>query len=141
MRSRPKPPVPISLQESFFILVPRRGAETLSTFGRILAAEATFGKSQLSALQPRDRSRTEICRHVHVCADGRSQAAAKVVGTAHLFLPAVLSLAGPGPSAGRRTQHRRMANDPRPGQRRPSLERGRVGESAGRGGFASIHGN
>ena len=64
--------------------------------------EGTFGKLVLPALQSGDRSWAQIRGRVHVRANGGNQAAAKIVGAADLFLPAVF---GRSPWAHRRRAH------------------------------------
>ena len=129
------PTVSSSHEESLYLLAPRQPGRQYF-FSTI--RKGCFGKLVLPALQSRDRSRTQICGGVYVRADGRHQTAAKVVGAAHLFLPAVLRLPGHGPSTRGRAEPGGLEHDPRPGGRRPCIEPGGVGKPARRGRSAAF---
>ena len=129
------PTVSSSHEESLYLLAPRQPGRQyfLSTIRK-----GCFGKLVLPALQSRDRSRTQICRGVYVRANGRHPTAAKVIGAAHLFLPAVLRLPGHGTSTRRRAEPCGLEHDPRPGGRRPCIEPGGLGKPARRGRSAAF---
>ena len=91
---------------------------------------SAFGKFVLSPLQSRARIRAKIRSGVHVCPDRGCTAATEILGAADLLLPSVFSLAGHGPSAGRRPQLGRVADDSRHRQLRPRTHRGCMGGSA-----------
>src|SRR5580704_1976200 len=57
-----------------------------------------LGESLLPSLQPGAGARAEIGGDLYVRADGGDQAAAEVGFAAHLFLPAMLGVAGDGPA-------------------------------------------
>src|SRR5439155_26299316 len=76
------------------------------------------------------RSGTQIGCRVDVRADRSGKTAAKIGGTANLFLRTVLSLFGNGTSTGRRPQHRRLADDPRSGQLGSGTEPSSMGNFA-----------
>ena len=117
-------------RESFYALSFRAtGGENtfLSGTGR---QEGTFGEPLLSALQSRDRGRTQVGCCIHVCPDRGSETAAKISREADLFLPPVFSLSGDGASSGGRAQHCGVEDDSRTGWRRPGPEPGGLGEPA-----------
>lgn len=96
-----------------------------------------LGKPLLSSLQSGTRTRPQIGGGLHVCANRGNPASAKIGIAANLLLSAVLCLAGHGPAAGRRSQHRGVANDARSGRVGPRSEPGGLGDFAGRRRFAA----
>ena len=108
-------------QESPYILASCRCAKTILYFAEATGLlEGTLGKSILPSLQ--SRTGGKIGRCLYVRADCRHQAAAKIGGTANVFLSAVFCLFGHGASSGGRAQYRRLGHDPRPGRFGPGSE-------------------
>lgn len=95
--------------------------------------KGSFGEPLLSTLQSGNRNRTQIRRGLHVCADCRSQAAAKIRGSKNLLLPAMLGVVGHGASAGGCPQRCRLDDDSRTGRRRSCPDRSGMGRPAGCG--------
>jgi hypothetical protein len=117
-------------RESFYALSFRATGGENTFWPATGRQEGTLGEPVLSALQSRDRARTQVGCCIHVCPDRGSETAAKISSQANLFLPTVFSFSGDGASSGGRAQHCGVEDDSRTGRSRSIPEPGGLGESA-----------
>ena len=127
--------VPHALRDGIFLHTCRLqcGQRELGSGSKYQPQGAIHAIYVLSALQARDRGRTEVGSGVHVCADRRSEAAAEVGGAEDLLLSAMRGVAGHGTAARGSAEHGGLGDDPRLGELGAFVELRGLGGLAKRG--------
>jgi hypothetical protein len=89
-----------------------------------------LGASDMLAVSAGNRDRRQVGCGLHVRANGRREAAAKVLGQPHFVLSAVRRIPGDGDASRGRAEYGGLADDPRSCEHGAIAEPGCVGKSA-----------